>query len=667
MRQTLKKHRLYAVLLAAAMIFTLLPIKALAAPAIGTASGTVGNSTIQVNLAAESGEFSPNEAAVENHGYWTLVATSGAQEIASVEKIDAKSVTIMLTTPITAGNTFTLNATEEVFASGTQSFATPLAVTISGTNVCAIGGSQYPTLNAAIVAAPAGTSTTITLLQDITQTGGISVTGKSIVFALGNFDLTVNTTEDKALEATDGSVSYTGAGSFAVTGDGGYAVKVYSQNAPASATVTSATATADEGFGVHAYGENASVTVNGPVSATHPNRGYGVYAEDGGSVTVNGNVSAARYGVTARSGSAVTVNGNVSTTGANCYAVSADGAGSTVRVTGNVTASGEDCVGVSANNGAEITIDGVLSSTRTYIVLENEIALEADENDEATTKMGYRTYSNMRSQEVVTSVWVAGGEAAEPAVVTSAATGVTASGAQLSGSVTYSGEGPITQRGFVYATHTGPTTGYDTKIQAGSGTGSFQAPVTGLSTNTVYYVRAYAIYSGEVVYYGNEISFTTSAAGFPQTPGNRSKGLPTVVTEGITGVTVSGGTFLGRVVSSGGAVVTGRGFVLGTEPAPFIGKADAAKIPSGSGIGSFSADAGSLLPDTTYYVRAYATNSQGTAYGETLRFATGYIGDAQHAIPKTGDNSAPWAGWLMLGASALTLLGLAVLGKRKAR
>ncbi len=556
------------------------------------------------------------------------------------------------------------------YASSTEVFkleiTTPPASV--GPDICTIGSTGYPTLGAALAAAPAGGTTTITLLQDITETGGISITGKNIVFALGSFDLTINTNADKALEVIDGSASYTGAGSFAVTGSGGYAIKAYSQNSPASVTVTSATATGNEGFAVHAKGEDASVIVNGHVSATHPNRGYGVYAEDDSSVTVSGNISAAMFGITARSGSTVVAGGNVSTTAPYSIAVFSYG-NSTVRVHGNVSASGGDCFGAAASGGGEITIDGVLSSMQTYIILEDEIVLEVHENDAVTTKAGYRTYSNLLGGEVTTSVWVAThSEETEPYVVTNAATGVTATGAQLSGSVLYTGEGSITQRGFVYATHTGPATGHDTMIPSGSGVGSFQTPVTGLSNNTTYYVRAYAIYSGEVVYYANEISFTTSSTpstGSPQIPGSAGKGLPTVVTERVSGVTVSGGTFSGRVVSGGGAAVTGRGFVLSTGPVPLIGTADAAKIPSGSGMGQFTSDVDHLLPDTTYYVRAYAINSQGTAYGETLRFTTGYVGDAQHNVPKTGDQNSPWPGWLMLG-TAFALASLAVLKKRKA-
>lgn len=73
--------------------------------------------------------------------------------------------------------------------------------------------------------------------------------------------------------------------------------------------------------------------------------------------------------------------------------------------------------------------------------------------------------------------------------------------------------GNISERGFCYNTSTGPTINNDT-ARAGSGAGNFQRLLTGLSSGTTYYVKAYAIKSG-TVYYGNELSFTTLTLGMP--------------------------------------------------------------------------------------------------------------------------------------------------------
>ncbi|WP_205603713.1 MBG domain-containing protein, partial [Cyclobacterium sp. SYSU L10401] len=96
-----------------------------------------------------------------------------------------------------------------------------------------------------------------------------------------------------------------------------------------------------------------------------------------------------------------------------------------------------------------------------------------------------------------------------PTVSTSAATSITATGVTFNGEVTNDGGATVTERGFVYATSSNPTTS-DTKIQDGNGTGAFEEAITGLTAETTYYVRAYAINS-EGTSYGDEVSFTTDA------------------------------------------------------------------------------------------------------------------------------------------------------------
>ena len=73
--------------------------------------------------------------------------------------------------------------------------------------------------------------------------------------------------------------------------------------------------------------------------------------------------------------------------------------------------------------------------------------------------------------------------------------------------------GNISERGFCYSISIGPTIDDDT-ARAGSGAGSFQRVLTGLTSGTTYYLKAYAI-KNNVVYYGNELSFTTLTLGMP--------------------------------------------------------------------------------------------------------------------------------------------------------
>ena len=92
---------------------------------------------------------------------------------------------------------------------------------------------------------------------------------------------------------------------------------------------------------------------------------------------------------------------------------------------------------------------------------------------------------------------------------------------------------------------------------------------------------------------------------------------PTVQTDAATGITTTGVTLNGNVTSDGGATVTARGFLYGTNSSDLT-----QTIQSGSGTGSFTADLTGLTSSTTYYYKAYATNSGGTAYGEVLSFTT---------------------------------------------
>lgn len=197
-----------------------------------------------------------------------------------------------------------------------------------------------------------------------------------------------------------------------------------------------------------------------------------------------------------------------------------------------------------------------------------------------------------------------------PVVTTSTITQITETTAVAGGSVTSDGNASVTERGVCVATASNPTTS-NTKITSGSGTGSFTCNLTGLQPNTTYYVRAYAINSKGTAY-GDEISFTTA---LPIT-------LATVTTASIAQITETSAVAGGNVTSDGNASVTERGVVYSTNPNPVITNLYNTIKPCGSGTGSFTCDLTNLQPNTTYYVRAYATNEKGTAYGEEVSFTT---------------------------------------------
>jgi uncharacterized protein (TIGR02145 family) len=193
-------------------------------------------------------------------------------------------------------------------------------------------------------------------------------------------------------------------------------------------------------------------------------------------------------------------------------------------------------------------------------------------------------------------------------IITAEVTEITVNSALSGGNITDDGGSMITSRGVCWSTTPGPTT-EDSKTADGSGSGMFVSSLTDLLPNTVYYVRAYATNSATTSY-GNEISFTTSGS------------LPVVTTTGISSVTTNSASSGGDVTSDGGLPVTARGVCWNTNGDPTIA---GSHTTDGTGIGAFSSTLTGLLPNTTYYVRAYAVNSIGTSYGDILSFTTASV------------------------------------------
>jgi hypothetical protein len=194
----------------------------------------------------------------------------------------------------------------------------------------------------------------------------------------------------------------------------------------------------------------------------------------------------------------------------------------------------------------------------------------------------------------------------KPTVTSATASSITGTTVTVGGNVTSEGTTSVTERGVCYSTSTNPTTN-STKITSGIGSGSFSINITGLSASTTYYFRAYAINSIGTSY-GSQKSFTTVSAA-----------LPVVTTADISVITNTSAVSGGNVTSQGGSSVTARGVCYGLTANPTISNN---VIPTGSGTGSFSSSITGLTLNTKYYVRAYATNSSGTSYGNNVEFNT---------------------------------------------
>ena len=94
---------------------------------------------------------------------------------------------------------------------------------------------------------------------------------------------------------------------------------------------------------------------------------------------------------------------------------------------------------------------------------------------------------------------------------------------------------------------------------------------------------------------------------------------PTVTTTAVSDIEKTTATGGGNVTADGGATVTARGICWSTSQNPTI---SGSHTTDGTGTGSFISAMTGLTANTTYYVRAYATNSAGTAYGEEVSFTT---------------------------------------------
>lgn len=185
-------------------------------------------------------------------------------------------------------------------------------------------------------------------------------------------------------------------------------------------------------------------------------------------------------------------------------------------------------------------------------------------------------------------------------VTTSNITNVTANTAVCGGSVTNDGGSYVTDRGVCWSLNPSPSLENGNHKSMGSGIGSFSNTITGLSPNTPYHVRAYAT-NGSGTSYGEEKMFTTT------------DGLPVVTRTDVTGITPNSAVCGGTVTDNGGYAVTSRGLVWSTAQYPTLNDNH---LELGVGNGSFTGSMTGLSINTTYYVRSYATNSQGTAYSE---------------------------------------------------
>ncbi|MBK9257161.1 MAG: BspA family leucine-rich repeat surface protein [Saprospiraceae bacterium] len=306
-----------------------------------------------------------------------------------------------------------------------------------------------------------------------------------------------------------------------------------------------------------------------------------------------------------------------------------------------------------------------------------------DENDIEVSSLASFTYTMPAANTTLTANFEEI-PVALTTLTTTTATNITSSTATSGGNITSDGGAAITARGVVWSTSQNPTTETNEgTTNDGTGSGVFTSNLTGLSPTTTYYVRAYATNSAGTAY-GEELDFETDICGrtiswtggaglwndplkwnlgfVPDNCNNvivvssgnitvpsgfegfaksiineghitveqnavlnvvgwHDNDLPVIETYPVTNITSNSAMSGGYIFNEGNSPITQGGIVWSSSPNPDIITNEGISL-DGSGLGVYNSTMTGLISGTTYYVRAYATNSSGTVYGEELVITT---------------------------------------------
>ena len=131
----------------------------------------------------------------------------------------------------------------------------------------------------------------------------------------------------------------------------------------------------------------------------------------------------------------------------------------------------------------------------------------------------------------------------------------------------------------------------------------FQYEISGLKQNTLYYVKSFIQSNNSKIIYGNEVSFTSG-----------SIKLPTITTDSVSDINLHTARLHKTIVDDGGENISEQGFCVATHTAP---------TTKDIVINDYNSNyVNNLQINTKYYVRAYAKNSIGIAYGNEISFTT---------------------------------------------
>ena len=170
------------------------------------------------------------------------------------------------------------------------------------------------------------------------------------------------------------------------------------------------------------------------------------------------------------------------------------------------------------------------------------------------------------------------------------------------------GEG-ISEYGFCWNTE-GTASISDSKLtyQNANQTGKFTGIISGLKGGTSYYINTYAN-NGEEIIYGKERIFSCI------------EGLPKVITDEISNIAKASLNGKGIIIDDGGSTILAKGFIWSELENPVLGRIDGFTDEAGDSL-TFTSEITNLVPNVEVYIRAYATNENGTGYGEVKMINT---------------------------------------------
>jgi len=181
--------------------------------------------------------------------------------------------------------------------------------------------------------------------------------------------------------------------------------------------------------------------------------------------------------------------------------------------------------------------------------------------------------------------------------------------ATFNGAILEAGIPAYSEKGFCYGTSADPTVSNTKVIVSGTDAGEYSHICSGLSANSAYYVRAYAVQYDKIIY-GTTVPFSTNTS------------ATVVTTSGATNITSSSATLNGVILEAGNPVYSEKGFCYSKSPNPTISNTKV--TVGGEGSGNYSADIENLSFNTTYYYRAYVIHNGKVIYGSEEQFTSGY-------------------------------------------